>query len=447
MTNESKTVVKYGYLCCEIRFNNEKTLFLCQNTKFGANIVFISKTLTVMNQRNYFRFGILVFAFLLPLALNAQRGEKITTVVIDPGHGGKDTGAIGAISKEKDLNLTVALLTGDYIKKNLPDVKVVYTRERDVFVTLNERAAIANRNNADVFISIHCNSTDSKGASAVGAETFVLGEHKNAANLEVAKKENSSILYEEDASEQYGNFDLNSPEAYIALSLFQQEYLNQSLQLAANVQEQFSKRVGRKDRGVQQAGFLVLWRTAMPSILIELGFISNAAEERFLASEDGQTYMASAIYRAFRDFKASYEGENIVVKQDPPKETATPSQPEVKKEEPKEEPKAEVDPAPKTVEEEKPVAPAKQEVVFKVQFATRDTKIPVSHKDFAKVKDVDVYFYNNAYRYTSGSFGTKAEAVARQEEVRKAGFKDAFVIAFIDGERVSIKEAENALQK
>jgi N-acetylmuramoyl-L-alanine amidase len=325
-------------------------------------------------------------------------------------------------------------LTGDYIKKNLPDVKVVYTRERDVFVTLNERAAIANRNNADVFISIHCNSTDAKGASAVGAETFVLGEHKNAANLEVAKKENSSILYEEDADEQYGNFDLNSPEAYIALSLFQQEYLNQSLQLAANVQEQFSKRVGRKDRGVQQAGFLVLWRTAMPSILIELGFISNAAEERFLASEAGQTYMASAIYRAFRDFKASFEGENVTAKTENKTEVKT------------ETPAAQAE-TPQPKETTQPKETPKSEVAFKVQFATRDTKVPVSHKDFSKVKDVDVYFYNNAYRYTSGSFKTKAEAVARQEEVRKAGFKDAFVIAFIDGERVSIKEAENALQK
>ena len=171
-----------------------------------------------MSQRNNLKFGILLVAFLLPFALFAQRGEKITTVVIDPGHGGKDTGALGAISKEKDLNLTVALLTGDYIKKNFPDVKVIYTRERDVFVGLNERAMIANRNNADVFISIHCNSTDVKSSTAIGAETFVLGEHKNAANLQVAKNENSAILYEEDASEQYGDFDLNSPEAYIALS-------------------------------------------------------------------------------------------------------------------------------------------------------------------------------------------------------------------------------------
>ena len=351
------------------------------------------------------------------MALLAQRGEKITTVVIDPGHGGKDTGALGAISKEKDLNLTVALLTGDYIKKNLPDVKVIYTRERDEFVGLNERAMIANRNNADVFISIHCNSTDSKSSSVAGAETFVLGEHKNAANLQVAKTENSAILFEEDADEQYGSFDLNSPEAYIALSLFQQEYLNQSLQLAANVQEQFSKRVGRKDRGVQQAGFLVLWKTAMPSILIELGFINNATEERFLASEAGQIYMASAIYRAFRDFKMSFEGENSAVK-----EVVTETKP---------------------TEEEKPVTV----VSFKVQFATRDVQVPVTDKDFAKVPEVGVYFYNGAYRYTSGDFKTKEEAVNRQAEVRKLGFSDAFVIAFINGERAIMKDAENALKQ
>lgn len=399
-----------------------------------------------MTQRNSLKFGILFLVFLLPMALWAQRGEKITTVVIDAGHGGKDTGALGAISKEKDLNLTVALLAGDYIRKNLPDVKVIYTRERDVFVSLSERAAIANRNNADVFISIHCNSTDSKGASASGAETYVLGEHKNAANLEVAKKENSSILYEEDAAEQYGDFDLNSPEAYIALSLFQKEYLNQSLQLAAKVQEQFSKRVGRKDRGVQQAGFLVLWKTAMPSILIELGFISNAAEERFLASADGQTYMASAIYRAFRDFKAAYEGENLVAETKPLPETKT---------EPKQEPKQEAKQEPKQEEAKPEVKPVEESpqpsnvlpVAFKVQFATRDTKVPVTDKAFSRVSEVDVYFYNGAYRYTSGNFSSKQEAIARQAEVRKLGFSDAFVVAFINGERATIKEAENALKK
>ena len=389
-----------------------------------------------MNQRNIFKIGILLMAFLFPMMLFAQRGEKISTVVIDAGHGGRDSGALGANTKEKDLNLTVALLVGDYIKKNCPDVTVIYTRERDVFVDLDERANIANRNNADVFISIHCNSTDSKSASAVGAETFVLGEHKNAANLAVAKKENASILYEEDADEKYGNFDLNSPEAYIALSLFQKEYLNQSIQLAANIQEQFTKRVGRKDRGVQQAGFLVLWKTAMPSVLVELGFISNAAEERFLASEDGQTYMASAIYRAFRDFKESYEGENQTVKVETPVvETPVVETPVV------ETPVVETPVVEPPVEQ--PVEKIK--VSFKVQFATRDTQVPVDHKDFAKVPEVDVYFYNGAYRYTSGDFRSKQGAVERQAELRKMGFGDAFVVAFINGERATIKEAENAL--
>ena len=400
-----------------------------------------------MSQRNNLKFGILLAAFLLPFAMFAQRGEKITTVVIDPGHGGKDSGAVGAISKEKDLNLTVALLAGDYIKKNLPDVNVIYTRERDEFVGLNERAMIANRHNADVFISIHCNSTDNKASSAVGAETFVLGEHKNAANLEVAKKENSSILYEEDANEQYGDFDLNSPEAYIALSLFQQEYLNQSLQLAANVQEQFSKRVGRKDRGVQQAGFLVLWKTAMPSILIELGFISNAAEERFLASESGQVYMASAIYRAFRDFKMSFEGENatketVVVEESKPIEESKPV--EEKQPVPEERPVIEEKPAIETVAV---VVKPQVKVSFMVQFASRDIQVPVTSEVFAKVPEVGVYFYNGAYRYTSGDFRTREEAVNRQAEIKKLGYSDAFVIAFINGERATIKEAENALQQ
>lgn len=399
-----------------------------------------------MSQRNNLKFGILLVAFLLPFTLFAQRGEKITTVVIDPGHGGKDTGALGAISKEKDLNLTVALLAGDYIKKNLPDVNVIYTRERDVFVGLNERAMIANRNNADVFISIHCNSTDSKGASAMGAETFVLGEHKNAANLQVAKNENSAILYEEDASEQYGDFDLNSPEAYIALSLFQQEYLNQSLQLAANVQEQFSKRVGRKDRGVQQAGFLVLWKTAMPSILIELGFISNAAEERFLASESGQIYMASAIYRAFRDFKMSFEGENSAMRKVETEETVTIEEPSPAVEEkPITEEKPIVVETPVVVE--KPVVEEKPIVSFKVQFFISDTKVSANDKRIANIKDVDYYEYNGSYRYTSGNFHTKEEAFARQKEVQKQGYPDAWVVCFINGERVSMREAEDALER
>ena len=261
-----------------------------------------------MIERKIYRFGVFFLIFLLPLCTLAQKGEKIQTIVIDAGHGGKDTGALGKVSKEKDLNLAVALKFGAYIEENLPDVKVIYTREKDKFVELSERADIANRNNADVFVSIHCNSTGTPN-SAYGAETFVMGESKNEKNLEVAKKENAAILLE-DNTEAYDNFDPNSTEAYILFSLSQSLYQSQSLDLADKVQKQFEGK-GRHNRGVQQAGFLVLWKTSMPSILVELGFINNAKEEQFLNSERGQNQMALALYRAFEEYKQEFEAENL----------------------------------------------------------------------------------------------------------------------------------------
>ena len=260
-----------------------------------------------MIERKISRFGVFFLFFMLPLCALAQKGEKIQTIVIDAGHGGKDTGALGKNSKEKDLNLSVALKFGNYIKENLPDVKVVYTRDTDKFVELSERAAIANRNNADVFVSIHCNSTEGT-TTARGAETFVMGESKNEKNLAVAKKENAAILLE-DNTDAYNNFDPNSTEAYIIFSLTQSLYQSQSLDLAGKVQKQFVNK-GRHDRGVQQVGFLVLWKTSMPSILVELGFINNAKEEQFLNSEKGQNQMALALYRAFEEYKREFEAEN-----------------------------------------------------------------------------------------------------------------------------------------
>ena len=367
-----------------------------------------------MIQRKFFGFGVFILLFLMPVLAFAQQGEKIQTVVIDAGHGGKDSGALGSFTKEKDLNLAVALKFGNYIKENLPDVKVVYTRDTDVFVELSERAAIANRNNADVFISIHCNST--KGTtSANGAETYVMGESKNEQNLEVAMKENAAILLE-DNTDAYNNFDPNSTEAYILFSLSQSLYQNQSLNLAGKVQQQFTKKVGRHDRGVQQAGFLVLWKTSMPSILVELGFINNTKEEQFLYSERGQTQMALALYRAFEEYKREFESENHV---------STKSDTKGK-------------PATTTVS---------GDTYYTVQFSTLNKKVPVTDKSFKGIKDVEVYEYKSAYRYTSGRFMTKAEAMARQDEVRKLGFKDAFVIAFVNGERVSVKQAEETLKK
>ena len=363
-----------------------------------------------MIQRKIFRFGVFFLIFMLPLFALAQKGEKIQTIVIDAGHGGKDTGALGKVTTEKALNLAVALKFGNYIKENLPDVKVVYTRSTDKFVELSERAAIANRNNADVFISIHCNSTEVAN-SAIGAETFVMGESKNEQNLAVAKKENAAILLE-DNTDAYDNFDPNSTEAYILFSLSQSLYQNQSLDLADKVQKQFASK-GRHDRGVQQAGFLVLWKTSMPSILVELGFINNEKEEQFLNSERGQTQMALSLYRAFEGYKREFEAENHVSGK--PKESGNIS--------------------------------GKGDTYFAVQFSTLNKKVPVTDPAFKGIKDVSVYEYNGAYRYISGHFLTKAEAVARQNEVRNLGYKDAFVIAFINGERGTIKQAEEALKK
>jgi len=364
-----------------------------------------------MLERKIFGFGALVLLFLLPLFGVAQKGEKIQTIVIDAGHGGKDTGALGKVTTEKAVNLAVALKFGNYIKENLPDVKVIYTRSTDKFVELSERAAIANRNNADVFISIHCNSTETAN-SAYGAETFVMGESKNEKNLEVAKKENAAILLE-DNTDAYDNFDPNSTEAYILFSLSQSLYQSQSLNLADKVQKQFANKAGRHDRGVQQAGFLVLWKTSMPSILVELGFINHAKEEQFLNSEKGQNQMALALYRAFAEYKREFEAENHSTAQ---------------------------------IETEKKLA-AKDNTFFAVQFASRDKKVADPDKEFKGVKEVDVYEYNGAFRYISGRFTTKAEATKRQSEVRGLGYTDAFVVAFINGERGTIKQAEEALKK
>ena len=392
-------------------------------------------------QRIPFYFVVLVLMILPKAELIAQKGSKIRTVVIDAGHGGRDPGAVGKHSKEKNIVLDVALLTGTYIRQNLPDVKVIFTRSKDEFIELHRRAAIANENNADLFLSIHCNaSVDTK---VFGAETFVMGEHKTEANLEVAKLENAAILFEENASDEYGGFDPNSTAAYIALSLFQSDNKQQSIKIAQQVQEQFTKRVGRKDRSVQQAGFLVLYKTAMPSILIELGFITNLNEEKFLMSEDGKAFMASAIYRAFREYKQQYERDNITPIEIPEewKEILAPS---------KKDTTATVNPSPepeKIIEKEEIVSQQvttenqTESIVYKVQFATFPREIPLNDKRFSQLRDVGFYFHNGLFKYTSGSFSNLKEAINHQSKLRKNGYDDAFVVAFEKGIRIKIEEA------
>lgn len=233
---------------------------------------------------------------------------KVRKVVIDAGHGGKDPGTHGKISQEKDVALTIALQVGAIISKHLPDVEVIYTRNNDTFVELEERANIANKAGADAFISIHCNAISRPEVH--GTETYIMGTHVNRQNLNVAQRENSVILMEDNYEEKYEGFDPGSPESYIMFSLMQNAHMENSLHLADNVEKQFKHRVGRHSRGVKQAGFMVLWQTTMPSILVEVGYLTNENEERYLSDDLGKTYIASGIFRAFRDYKVEIESMN-----------------------------------------------------------------------------------------------------------------------------------------
>lgn len=233
---------------------------------------------------------------------------KVNVVVIDAGHGGKDSGTLGKNSKEKDVALSIALKLGHYIETNLPDVRVVYTRKDDKYLELDERAAIANKHKADLFICIHANANPN--VKAFGTETFVMGLTKEQKNFDVAKRENSVILLDENYKEHYEGFDPESPESYILFSLTQSAYQESSLSFAYKVENQFKNRVGRSSRGVKQAPFWVLWSTAMPSVLIETGFLSNMEEEKYLTSERGQELLASGIYRAFKEYKAEVDAMN-----------------------------------------------------------------------------------------------------------------------------------------
>lgn len=252
-------------------------------------------------------------------------------MVIDPGHGGKDPGCHGDKYKEKDVALAVALKLGNYIEENMKDVKVVYTRKTDVFVELQERAEIANRAKADLFICVHCNSAcvrdkklkrDVCNEEANGAETYVMGIKNEKGKLDVAKRENSAILLEDNYVKKYNGFDPNSDESYIIMSMFNDVYLTQSLSFASKVQKQYGTKAGRVDKGVKRASLWVLWRTYMPSVLTEIGFLTNPEEEHFLGSAKGQDYIASGIFRAFREYKDELEG--ILKKYDDALEVQTP---------------------------------------------------------------------------------------------------------------------------
>ncbi|MBT1685507.1 N-acetylmuramoyl-L-alanine amidase [Fulvivirgaceae bacterium PWU37] len=284
-----------------------KVRFLAFSEKFTFLRKVIANTLNIVRPVRNIGLTLLLIAITLlnSLTVSAQHDSKVDLVVIDAGHGGKDNGTRGKKVKEKDLALKIALLVGEYIEKNVPDVKVIYTRKDDRYLPLDERAAIANKAKADLFICIHANANPN--AKAYGTETFVMGMHVDEKNLEVAKRENSVILMDKDYKDRYEGFEPNSPESYILFTLIQSAYQESSLKFAQKVEGQFKNKVGRVSRGVKQAGFVVLWRTTMPSVLIETGFLSNPTEENFLATEQGQELVASGIYRAFKEYKNEVE--------------------------------------------------------------------------------------------------------------------------------------------
>ncbi|MFY9117594.1 MAG: N-acetylmuramoyl-L-alanine amidase [Dysgonamonadaceae bacterium] len=326
------------------------------------------------------------------------------TVVIDAGHGGKDPGAIGSSSREKDITLSVAKKLGALIEKNHKDVKVIYTRKDDSFVALDRRAAIANNAKANLFISIHCNAVPKNRNSPQGVETFILGLHRSKDNLEVAKKENSVILLEEDYSQKYEGFNPQEPESYIIFEFMSDQYLKQSLHLASLVQYSLVKNSGRINRDVRQAGFLVLREVAMPSILVELGYISNRNDEKYLKSAVGQNSMANSIYLAFNEYKRDYDKKNQIFSNEPQKQSQN------------------------TISSENTIE-------YRVQFLTSSQKYEANSPVFKGLSPVNCYKDGTVYKYTYGSATDLKEIITILHEVQPK-FKDAFIVQFQNGVRI-----------
>jgi len=367
--------------------------------------------------------------------------------VIDPGHGGHDPGAVGKISKEKNINLNVALKLGNMIKKNCDDVKVIFTRTKDVFIPLNRRAEIANNAKADLFISIHTNAL-ANNRTAKGASTWTLGLAKSDANLAVAQRENSVILYESDYKTRYAGFNPNSAESYIIFEFMQDKYMEQSVHLASLVQKQFRHTCKRVDRGVHQAGFLVLKASAMPSILVELGFISTPEEERYLNSEEGTGTLAKGVYRAFLTYKKEHEIRLTGVSRTIIPDDEEMSENELAATQPKEE---KTDSAPVQTElvaqakpQQRPItvesATNSGEITFKIQILTSSSPLTKNDKRLKGLKDVDYYKEKGLYKYTYGA-STDYNKVLRSKRAITDKFKDAFIIAFRDGEKMNINAA------
>lgn len=355
-----------------------------------------------------------VFMFIVTGLSSVYCLDRTHVIVIDAGHGGKDPGALGSFSKEKNIVLAIALKTGEYIEKNTKNVKVLYTRNTDTFVELRDRADFANRNKADLFISIHANWGSAKATR--GTETYIMGPAKDQQNLEVAMKENSVILHEDNFSTKYEGFDPNSPESYIMFAVMQNAFQEQSTLLAQDIQTQFRDRAGRNDRGVKQAGFWVLFMTTMPSVLVETGFITNPDEERYLNSNEGQEYIASSIYRASKDYL--YELDK----------------------------KSNISTVAKVTSEEKTDTSGKEtgrkadQIYFMVQIASSVDKIEIIQENFKGLTDVVEIVTPKRFKYATGNFQNYHEAVEYRKKLGKL-YPDAFVIAVENNKILPLQDA------
>lgn len=359
-----------------------------------------------------------------------QNGDyRIRTVVIDPGHGGRDPGSVGKKTTESKVVLAISLKVGEYIENLLPEVKVIYTRKTDEFIPLYQRAEIANQHKADLFISIHANGNVNTQAS--GTETLLLGYHRANENFEVAKNENSVILLEDDYSVTYEGFDPNSAESYIMFSLLQERFFERSINFAALVQDQFRERAMRKDRGVHRQGLLVLAQTAMPGVLIETGFITNPEEEAYLISDYGQDIIASAIFRAFRDYKNIVESKSNLIATSGntlPEVTGTPSE------------AITFSGTGSPSKSSTLVEAAGSPVEFKVQITASKKKIPSDSPMFAGLPSVTEYETGGMYKYAVESAYSFDEIMNRSSKIKER-FPDAFIIGVKDGKIIPLNQA------
>lgn len=327
-------------------------------------------------------------------------GYKIRTIVLDAGHGGQDPGCVGKISKEKDVALAIVLRLGQLLEKNHPDLNIVYTRKTDVFIPLHERARIANRNKADLFISVHCNAVDN--TQAKGTETFVLGLHRAKDNLDVAKRENAAILFEDDYEDNYEGYDPNSDEGHIMMSLFQNAYIDQSIHLAFFVENEFKQRLSTPSRGVKQAGFLVLRNAAMPSILVEAGFLTNPDEEKVLASASGQIKVAESLYQSFLQYQKAVEiKDNPVI-------SATPSGSDV-------------------------------EIYVQLGLVSSDNP---EKNTFSKhnLNPIRIINEDGYFKFQYGPFQSKEIAMDQLQRVKTQGLEDAFIVGYKEGKKLKLSE-------